>query len=153
MSLILTFEPGLMLSIAGMGAHDSTQQPRSSTDHLAEGPRATPENETQTSDRTGLGRYRWLLTGLVLVLISVAAFATFLVAAGVGASGKAGLLAIAAVAALSAGAVLMAAAVRRRRGVLYTAPTSGELRAYRRQWRPRWRRPRTGDKPRRRRET
>ncbi|RZT07752.1 hypothetical protein EV589_5985 [Mycobacterium sp. BK558] len=130
-----------------MGTNDSSPAAQSTADHLAEGPRSTPESETPTSDRTGLGRYRWLLAGLVLVLIGVASLATFLVAAGVGASGKAGVLAVATVAAFGVGTAVMVAAVRRRRGLLYTAPTPEEKRAYRRQWRPRWRRPRTENRP------
>lgn len=69
-------------------------------------------------DRSGIGRYRWLLCGLTLILFGIATHAGLLVAAGVGAIGAAALLGSVTVAAFVVGAVVSLPPTPPRRSLL-----------------------------------
>jgi hypothetical protein len=88
-----------------------------------------------SSGRSGLGRYRIVYAGVVLVLGGVAALGMFLVAAGNGSVAGALTLGLVALACLAGGATLVRVSARRRGGVLSADPTSAQRRRYRRTYR------------------
>lgn len=94
-----------------------------------------------SSGRKGLGRYRIVYAGVVLVLGGVAALGTFLVAAGSGSAAGALTLGLVALTCLAGGATLVRASARRRGGVLSADPTAAQRRRYRRTYRRAYRSP------------
>jgi hypothetical protein len=88
-----------------------------------------------TSSRTGLGRYRIVLIGLVLLVGGVAAAGCFLTAAG--RHSIAGALVLGALAGifLLTGVVILLRSARRRGGVLSAKPTKAQRRVYWRMYR------------------
>jgi hypothetical protein len=88
-----------------------------------------------TSSRSGIGRYRVVLIGFVLVVGGVAALGCFLTAAGRHSTAGAVALAISAGLLLLTGFVMLRMSVRRRGGLLSAKPTRAQRRVYWRMYR------------------
>ncbi len=85
--------------------------------------------------RSGLGRYFVVVAGLVLTLGGVAAAALFITAAGEGLGAQAAALAVATIAGLGGGLLLLVISARRRGGMLDAEPTAAERTTYRARYR------------------
>jgi hypothetical protein len=88
-----------------------------------------------TSSRSGIGRYRVIVVGLVLMVGGVAALGCFLTAAGDHSTTGAIVLGALAGVLFIGGFVLLRVSARRRGGVLSADPTPAERRVYRRMYR------------------
>jgi ribosomal protein S9 len=88
-----------------------------------------------TSSRSGIGRYRVLFIGFVLVIGGVAALGCFLTAAGRHSTAGAIGLGIATALLLLTGFAILRVSARRRGGLLSAKPTRAERRVYGRMYR------------------